>query len=381
MAETAVEEKNQVIDVGQQDISQELEKKKNVIKNTLAKDANEGEFEMFMHLAKTYQLDPFQKEIFFWKYKGDTTIMTSRDGYLKIANRHPEYDGMDSGVIYPGDKFKKEKDGVKHQLNVENMNKKPIAGYAVVYRNDRKQPTIVVVPFSDYQKGSKVWKNYPTAMIQKVAESMALKRAFSVSGLVSKEEMDIEETPKYNKPQNNYDSPPEPSKDITPEPEPEPKPKPKPKKSNNNITLEKAKNTKMSKGKFEGKKLKNINKNYLQWLSENWEGEEIKNAAKKVYIWKDKQEDDVKKNDKNSDERELTEKEKEISKLVNGNEDLKAEVLEYLKEYNCKSVNKLDNKLYEGLKQLLESISKPSDEEIANEVDRALEEDEFDTPF
>ncbi len=32
---------------------------------------------------------------------------------------------------------------------------------------------------------------YPSAMILKVAESMALKRAFSVSALVSREEMEV----------------------------------------------------------------------------------------------------------------------------------------------------------------------------------------------
>lgn len=177
-----------------QALAKKLESKRNTIKNTVAKDATDDELDMFMHLAKEYNLDPFQGEIYFWKFGDkDPTIMTSRDGYLKIANQHPAFDGMDSGVIYPGDDFKKTQDGVEHSLDISNMSKQPQGAYAVVYRTDREVPIRVIIPFSDYNKNNKVWNNYPSAMIQKCAESMALKRAFSVSGLVSKEEMGYEQ--------------------------------------------------------------------------------------------------------------------------------------------------------------------------------------------
>ena len=177
-----------------QALANKLEEKRQTIKNTVAEDATDDELDMFMHLAKEYNLDPFQGEIYFWKFGSkDPTIMTSRDGYLKIANQHPAFDGMDSGVIYPGDNFQKTADGVEHSLDISNMSEQPIGAYAVVYRSDREVPTRVVIPFKDYNKDNKVWNSYPSAMIQKCAESMALKRAFSVSGLVSKEEMGYEQ--------------------------------------------------------------------------------------------------------------------------------------------------------------------------------------------
>ncbi len=44
--------------------------------------------------------------------------------------------------------------------------------------------------FNEYNKGGRgVWGQYPSAMIVKVAETMALKRAFSISGLVTEEEI------------------------------------------------------------------------------------------------------------------------------------------------------------------------------------------------
>ena len=62
-----------------------------VIKNTVAKGATDSEFAMLCHLAKKYNLDPFAREIYFIKYGGQPTIMTSRDGYLKVAQTNPDF--------------------------------------------------------------------------------------------------------------------------------------------------------------------------------------------------------------------------------------------------------------------------------------------------
>jgi len=175
------------------------------IKNTVAKDANEDEFRMFMALAKRYGLDPFNKEIFFWKIDGNPTIMTSRDGYLKIADRHKEYDGLVSDVVRKNDKFRRKKDDIDHEYGTDRGD--IIGAYALVYRKDRKYPVYVFAPYEEYRATTKAWRQYPSAMILKVAESMSLKRAFTVSGLVSKEEMQA----------TRMDSKPEP--EAEPEPE------------------------------------------------------------------------------------------------------------------------------------------------------------------
>lgn len=161
------------------------------IRRTVAKGATEDEFRMFMHLARTYGLDPFNKEIWFIKYdKENPVIMTSRDGYLKIADRHPAYDGIVSDVVRKNDRFIRRIDGIEHEYGTDRG---PIVGaYALVYRKDRKYPVYVFAPFEEYNAGTKVWNQYPSAMILKCAESMALKRAFTVSGLVSREEMEVQ---------------------------------------------------------------------------------------------------------------------------------------------------------------------------------------------
>ena len=162
------------------------------IKRTVAKGATDDELRMFLHLASSYGLDPFARDVWFIKDKsGNPIIMTSRDGYIKIANSHAAYDGIEADVVYQGDKFRKIKDGVEHIYETKNRGN-PVGAYAMVYRKDRSRPIYVYAPMSNYYRNSPVWRQYPHAMILKVAEAQALKRAFSISGLVTREELDEE---------------------------------------------------------------------------------------------------------------------------------------------------------------------------------------------
>lgn len=162
------------------------------IRNTVAKGASDNELKMFLHLSQTYGLDPFAKEIWFIKAGGQPVIMTSRDGYLKIANNDKGYEGMVSDVVYEGDAFQKTVDGVSHTYGVGKRGG-ILGAYALVYKQGTRFPAYVFAPFRDYNKGNNVWRQYPHAMILKVAESMALKRAFSLSGLVTREEIDAQD--------------------------------------------------------------------------------------------------------------------------------------------------------------------------------------------
>lgn len=160
------------------------------ITKTVAKGATRDELSMFLHLSQQYGLDPFAKDIWFIKMGSQQpVIMTSRDGYLKIANRDPDYDGLDSDVVYAKDAFKKTSAGVEHTYSLGDRG--PIVGaYALVYRKSRSRPVYTFAPMKDYCKSNGTWRQYPHAMILKVAEAMALKRAFSISGLVTREEIE-----------------------------------------------------------------------------------------------------------------------------------------------------------------------------------------------
>ena len=158
------------------------------IKDTVAVGANNSELNMFLSIAAKYELDPFLREIWFANMGTRNAIITGRDGYLKIANRNPNFNGMVSDVVCSNDRFIKEGDTVKHAYNVKDRGQ-IVGAYAVVYRKDRDHPAYFFASFREYNKGVNVWRQYPSAMIIKVAEAMALKRAFSISGLVTEEEI------------------------------------------------------------------------------------------------------------------------------------------------------------------------------------------------
>ena len=163
----------------------------NTIKNTVAKGATDEELKMFLSLASAHGLNPFQHEIWFVKMGDKNTIITARDGYLKIAQNSPHFLGLESDVVYAGDKFLKDKDGIHHSYTLSNRGS-IVGAYAMVYRDDRKVPAYFFAPFSNYTKRGGVWQQYPHAMIVKVAEAMALKRAFAINGLVTQEEVGYE---------------------------------------------------------------------------------------------------------------------------------------------------------------------------------------------
>lgn len=160
------------------------------VRDTVAKGATDAELQMFLQVCKRFDLDPFAREVFFIKEKPGEPgrIQAGRDAFLAIANRHPAYDGMDSDVVFSGDVFRRTSAGdVEHVYDLENRKGVIVGAYAVVYRTDRRRPSYAFARNSEYApkepKGWSPWHKYPSAMILKVAETAALKKAFSISGL------------------------------------------------------------------------------------------------------------------------------------------------------------------------------------------------------
>jgi phage recombination protein Bet len=171
------------------------------IRRTVAKDCNDAELVMFLELCGRYGLDPWTGQIYAVRMsgrdggRGGVVIMTSRDGLLAIANRHEDFAGMLSDVVRENDDFKKTSEDVQHEYEGSTEKRGKIVGaWALVYRKDRKA-SYFFAPMEEYNSNKATWKQYPSAMIVKVAESMALRRAYSISGLVAEEEMDATSSP------------------------------------------------------------------------------------------------------------------------------------------------------------------------------------------
>jgi len=137
------------------------------LKDTVCRGATDAQFKMFVEVCRATKLNPFLKEIWFVPNVG---VMAGRDGYLRVANEQPQFDGMETLVD-------RDSQGV------------PIKATCRVWRKDRTHPITCEAYYNEYKKSSQVWTTYKSAMIAKVAEVLALKRSFSINGVVTEEEI------------------------------------------------------------------------------------------------------------------------------------------------------------------------------------------------
>lgn len=142
------------------------------LKNTVAKGATHEEFAMFRELCVGTGLDPFLKEIWFIKTGSRSQLMVGLNGYLKIANNHQMFDGMETTT-------EKDESG------------KLISATCKVYRKDRRVPSTATVYMAEYGKSTPIWRQMPHVMLEKCAKSVAIREAFvqQLSGTYTAEEM------------------------------------------------------------------------------------------------------------------------------------------------------------------------------------------------
>ena len=162
------------------------------IKSTVAKDATDEELYMFLSVANQYDLNPFMKEIYFAKMNGQVAILTSKDGYKKLAERKPNFRKCQSMVVYENDEFEMEVI-MGEVVNITHKFKQKergniIGAYAVLKTTDHDN-YVSYVNFREYDKRNSIWKSYPSAMIKKVAENEVYKNFADISGLNAYENM------------------------------------------------------------------------------------------------------------------------------------------------------------------------------------------------
>ena len=170
-----------------------------LIKKQVAIGATDDEFLMFIYQAQRTGLDPLAKQIYFIKrktkvkkfdeerkayvetYEYKPSIQASIDGLRVVAQRSKEYAGQDEPV------FETDKSGklVRCTVIVYKFNPKTGERYPAAHG---------VAYFSEYVPTTGqdfMWTKMPHTMLAKVAEALALRKAFpqDLSGLYTQEEM------------------------------------------------------------------------------------------------------------------------------------------------------------------------------------------------
>lgn len=176
-----------------------------VLKQLICPGASDVELELFANVCKRTGLDPMARQIYGimrgqrqqingeWKTVEKLSIQTSIDGFRLIAERSGKYGGQ-LGPQWCGP------DG--EWRDVWLAREYPSAARVGVIRTDWKEPLWATARWDSYvqtyrdRKTSQdvvgaMWQRMPDVMLAKVAESLALRRAFpaELSGLYTAEEM------------------------------------------------------------------------------------------------------------------------------------------------------------------------------------------------
>jgi phage recombination protein Bet len=165
-----------------------------LIKNTLLNGSfSDNELSLFIHQAKRTGLDPFTRQIYATKVGGKMAVQATIDGLRLIAERSGKYQGQ-TKTEWCG------KDG--KWVDVWLSKDCPAAARIGVFKEGFKEPTYAIAVFEEYAqvingKLGFMWAKMPALMIGKVAEALALRKAFpnDLSGIYSTEEMQQADQP------------------------------------------------------------------------------------------------------------------------------------------------------------------------------------------
>lgn len=123
----------------------------------------------FCLVAKEHKLNPFTKEIFAFPSRGGIVPVVSVDGWMKLINSHPQFDGMEF------------KDVLNEQGGL-------LAVTCRIFRKDRSHPVEVTEYMSECRRNTDVWKQWPARMLRHKATIQAARYAFGFAGILEQDE-------------------------------------------------------------------------------------------------------------------------------------------------------------------------------------------------
>jgi phage recombination protein Bet len=178
-----------------------------LMKDTVAKDCSDAEFHFFLEVCARYEFNPFLGEIYAAKMPsrtgggGRVAIIVGKYGWIKEANRHPTYDGMDGDVVRENDVFRvvRGADGrrtIHHEVEMgKDKPRGPIVGAWAEIELTNRKPVYFYAPLEEYLPTSQAkldyspWGKQVSAMILKCAQVSALRLAFHIGGVYDEAEL------------------------------------------------------------------------------------------------------------------------------------------------------------------------------------------------
>ena len=161
------------------------------IQRTICEKATDREAANFLRLCQYMGLNPFVNDAYLIKYgDGPASMVVGKDAFTKRADAHPQFAGIESGVVVQ----RGDAEPINRKGTLVLEGERIVGGWARVARNDRKLDVDTTVSFSEFNTGRAMWKQMPATMIEKVAIVKSLRSACpaTFSGLYDQAEMGID---------------------------------------------------------------------------------------------------------------------------------------------------------------------------------------------
>jgi len=167
-----------------------------IVKSMLVKPTKNGKLPTdqqimsYIMLCKTRALNPFEGDAFLVGFDGqggpEFSLITAHQAFMKRAEQHPDFDGMESGVIV------KDASGkiVDREGDFFLEDDLLLGGWAAVHFKNKKYPMRDRLTLKSRAKDNQFWKRDPAGQIVKCTEASVLRKAFPtiLGGLFLREE-------------------------------------------------------------------------------------------------------------------------------------------------------------------------------------------------
>lgn len=133
--------------------------------NVANKEVSNEQMMALLVVADQYKLNPFTKEIFAFPDRSGIVPVVSVDGWSRIINGHPQFDGMD---------FEYSEDAG--------------ACTCIIHRKDRGHPIRVTEYMAEVKRDTAPWKSHPRRMLRHKTLIQCARIAFGFAGIYDEDE-------------------------------------------------------------------------------------------------------------------------------------------------------------------------------------------------
>lgn len=135
------------------------------LKSTVFKGpVSDAQMTALLIVAKQYSLNPWTRELFAFPDKQNGIVpVVSVDGWSRIINSRPEFDGME-------------------------FEQTPESCTCIIHRKDRSHPTKVTEWMAECSRGTGPWASHPYRMLRHKAMIQCARLAFGFAGIYEQDE-------------------------------------------------------------------------------------------------------------------------------------------------------------------------------------------------